>query len=121
MGAMETNEYQEAIENASTEEEMRDEIDRAVTENDIVVFMKGNAMMPQCGYSARAVDAVGVYEEDFVDVDVLKDERIREVLEDYSDWPTIPQVYVDGEFLGGSDIVVEMHESGELEQKIEAV
>ncbi len=118
---MEADEHQEAIENAEDEEEMREEIDRAVNENDVVVFMKGNALMPQCGYSARAAEAVGVYVDEFVDIDVLADRRIREVLEDYSDWPTIPQVFIDGEFQGGSDIVVEMHENGELEQKIEAL
>ena len=118
---MELTETQKSIQNAETKEEMKEEIERAVDENDIVIFMKGNEMMPQCGYSARAVKAVSLYEEEFETVDVLRDERIREALEEVSDWPTIPQVFVDGEFLGGSDIVVEMHEDGELEEKIEAV
>jgi len=118
---MQLSETQKAIQNAETEEEMREEIERAIEENDIIIFMKGMKDMPQCGYSARAVEAVSLYEEEFETVDVLRDERIREVLEDVSDWPTIPQVFVDGELLGGSDIVVEMHEDGELEEKIEAV
>ncbi|MFW5983933.1 MAG: Grx4 family monothiol glutaredoxin [Halobacteria archaeon] len=118
---MELTETQKSIQNAETKEKMREEIERAIDENDIVIFMKGNKQMPQCGYSARAVKAVSLYEEEFETVDVLRDERVREVLEDVTDWPTIPQVFVDGEFLGGSDIVVEMHEDGELEEKIEEV
>jgi len=118
---MELTETQKSIQNAETKEEMKEEIENAIDENDIVIFMKGNEMMPQCGYSARAVKAVSLYEDEFETVDVLRDERIREVLEKVSDWPTIPQVFVGGEFLGGSDIVVEMHEDGELEEKIEAV
>ncbi len=118
---MELSETQKSIQNAETREEMKAEIERAIDENDIIIFMKGNKMMPQCGYSARAVKAVSLHEEEFETVDVLRDERIREVLEEVSDWPTVPQVFVDGEFLGGSDIVVEMHEEGELEEKIDAV
>lgn len=118
---MELTETQKSIQNAETKEKMREEIERAIDENDIVIFMKGNKQMPQCGYSARAVKAVSLYEDEFETVDVLRDERVREVLEEVTEWPTIPQVFVDGEFLGGSDIVVEMHEDGELEEKIEEV
>ena len=118
---MELTETQKSIQNAETKEEMKDEIESAIDDNDILIFMKGNKMKPQCGYSARAVKAVSLYEENFETVDVLRDERIREVLEEVTDWPTIPQVFVGGEFLGGSDIIVEMHEDGELEEKIEAV
>ena len=118
---MQVTEIERGIYNADDEEEMRDRIEEAIDENDIIVFMKGNKEMPQCGYSARAVKAVSLYEEEFETVDVLRDERVREVLEDVTDWPTIPQVFVDGEFLGGSDVVVEMHEDGELEEKIDAV
>jgi monothiol glutaredoxin len=118
---MELTETQKSIQNAETHEEMKEEIENAIQENEIIIFMKGNEVMPQCGYSARAVKAVSLYEDEFETVDVLRDERIREVLEEVSDWPTIPQVFVGGEFLGGSDIVVEMHEDGELEEKIEAV
>ncbi len=118
---MEITETEKAIYNAEDEDEMREAIETAIDENDIIIFMKGNKQMPQCGYSARAVKAVSLYEDEFETVDVLRDERVREVLEEVSDWPTIPQVFVGGEFLGGSDIVVEMHEEGELEEKIEAV
>lgn len=118
---MEVTQTEKEIYEAGDEDEMRERIEDAVDDNDIVIFMKGNKQMPQCGYSARAVKAVSLYEDDFETVDVLRDERVREVLEEITDWPTIPQVFVDGEFLGGSDIVVEMHEEGELEEKIEAV
>jgi monothiol glutaredoxin len=118
---MEVTQTEKEIYESDDEDEMRERIEDAVDDNDIIIFMKGNKQMPQCGYSARAVKAVSLYEEEFETVDVLRDERVREVLEEITDWPTIPQVFVDGEFLGGSDIVVEMHEEGELEEKIEAV
>lgn len=118
---MSMSELQESIEGADTREEMRERIEEAIKSNDVVIFMKGNKMMPQCGYSARAVKAVGLYRDEFETVDVLRDERIREVLEEVTDWPTIPQVFIGGEFQGGSDVIVEMHEEGELEQKIEAL
>lgn len=118
---MEITETEKAIYNAEDEDDMREAIETAIDDNEIIIFMKGNKQMPQCGYSARAVKAVSLYEDEFETVDVLRDERVREVLEEVSDWPTIPQVFVGGEFLGGSDIVVEMHEEGELEEKIEAV
>jgi monothiol glutaredoxin len=118
---MEITQTEKAIYNAEDEDEMREAIEEAIDDNDIIIFMKGNKQMPQCGYSARAVKAVSLYEDEFETIDVLRDERVREVLEEVSDWPTIPQVFVDGEFIGGSDIVVEMHEDGELEEKIEAV
>jgi monothiol glutaredoxin len=119
---MELSEHQEAIEDADSEDAMREEIERVIDEQDVVVFMKGNKLMPQCGYSARAVEVVAHYrDKEFATVDVLRDERIREVLEGISDWPTIPQVFVDGEFLGGSDVLMEMHEEGELEEKMAAV
>jgi monothiol glutaredoxin len=118
---MEITQTEKAIYNAEDEDEMREAIEEAIDDNNIIIFMKGNKQMPQCGYSARAVKAVSLYEDEFETVDVLRDERVREVLEEVSDWPTIPQVFVDGEFIGGSDIVVEMHEDGELEEKIEAV
>lgn len=118
---MEVTQTEKEIYESDDEDEMRERIEDAVDDNDIIIFMKGNKQMPQCGYSARAVKAVSLYEEEFETVDVLRDERVREVLEEITDWPTIPQVFVDGEFLGGSDIVVEMHEEGELGEKIEAV
>ncbi len=97
----------------------RTRIDELVKNNDIVLFMKGTALFPQCGFSSRAVailDHLGVRYET---VDVLQDAEIRQGIKDYSDWPTVPQLYVKGEFLGGSDIMMEMFEAGELQQLIE--
>jgi monothiol glutaredoxin len=91
-----------------------------VKNNDIVLFMKGTALFPQCGFSSRAVailDRLGVKYET---VDVLQDAEIRAGIKDYSDWPTIPQLYVKGEFVGGSDIMMEMFESGELQELLGA-
>lgn len=89
-----------------------------VTNNDVVLFMKGTPLFPQCGFSARAIailDHCGVAYET---VDVLQDMEIRQGIKSYSDWPTIPQLYVKGEFLGGSDIMTEMFEAGELQQML---
>ena len=86
-----------------------------VKSNDVVLFMKGTALFPQCGFSSRAVailDRLGVSYET---VDVLQDPEVRQGIKEYSDWPTIPQLYVKGEFVGGSDIMMEMFESGELQ------
>ena len=91
-------------------------LDEIVSKNDIVLFMKGTALFPQCGFSSRAVailDHLGVA---FETVDVLQDPEIRQGIKEYSDWPTIPQLYVKGEFIGGSDIMMEMFEAGELQQ-----
>jgi len=87
-----------------------------VTSNDVVLFMKGTPLFPQCGFSSRAIailDHLGVAYET---VDVLQDMEIRQGIKGYSDWPTIPQLYVKGEFVGGSDIMMEMYEAGELHQ-----
>ncbi len=112
---------QQRIENADTREEMKERIEESIEDKDIIIFMKGNKHMPQCGYSRKAVQTIAHYEEDFETVNVLNDPRIREVLSEITDWPTIPQVFVDGEFLGGSDTVYEMHEEGELEEKTKAI
>jgi monothiol glutaredoxin len=91
-------------------------IDSLVKSNDVVLFMKGSPLFPQCGFSSRAVailDHLGVA---YQSVDVLQDQEVRQGIKTYSDWPTIPQLYVKGEFLGGSDIMMEMYEAGELEQ-----
>ena len=91
-------------------------IDALVKQSDIVLFMKGTALFPQCGFSSRAVailDHLGVA---FQTVDVLQDPEIRQGIKAYSDWPTVPQLYVKGEFVGGSDIMMEMFEAGELQQ-----
>ena len=94
-------------------------IDSLVKGNDIVLFMKGNASFPMCGFSGRAIQilkACGVDTKAVKTVNVLEDEGIRQGIKDYSNWPTIPQLYVKGEFVGGSDIMMEMYESGELKQ-----
>lgn len=91
-----------------------EQIDSLVKSTDVVLFMKGTARMPMCGFSStvvRILDHVGV---DFTDVNVLADDAIRQGIKDYTDWPTIPQLYVKGEFVGGCDIVREMFETGEL-------
>ena len=86
-----------------------------VTANDVVLFMKGTKSMPQCGFSSRVAGVLNYMGVDFVDVNVLDDPDIRQGIKDYSDWPTIPQLYVKGEFVGGCDIVTEMTLSGELD------
>src|SRR5688500_18664692 len=93
-------------------------IDEIVGNNDIVLFMKGTELFPQCGFSSRAVAILDHLGAKFETVDVLQDPEIRNGIKAYSDWPTIPQLYVKGEFVGGSDIMMEMFESGELQQLI---
>ena len=98
-------------------------IDDLVKNNDILLFMKGNASFPQCGFSGRAVQilkACGVDPKSIATVNVLEDQEIRQGIKDYSQWPTIPQLYIKGEFIGGSDIMMEMYESGELQQVLAA-
>ena len=96
--------------------ELQEKIDTLVKSNDVVLFMKCSKNLPQCGFSARAAHILSVLEVDFVDVDVLQDQDIREGIKVYSDWPTIPQLYFQGEFVGGSDIMMEMYERGELKK-----
>jgi monothiol glutaredoxin len=91
-----------------------------VKKNDVVLFMKGTALFPQCGFSSRAIAILDHLGTAYETVDVLQDAEIRQGIKEYSDWPTIPQLYVHGEFVGGSDIMMEMFESGELKQLIGA-
>ncbi len=91
-------------------------IEEIVKANDIVLFMKGTALFPQCGFSSRAVAILDHLDVKFETVDVLQDPEIRQGVKEYSDWPTIPQLYVKSEFVGGSDIMMEMFEAGELQQ-----
>ena len=100
-------------------EEVQTRVDDAIENNEIVVFMKGNRLMPQCGYSKRAVELVGKHVEEFETVDVLPAlPEFRAALESHSGWETTPQTYVDGEFIGGSDILAELDERGELAETL---
>lgn len=87
-----------------------------VTSNDVLLFMKGSPLFPQCGFSSKAVAILNHLNVEFGSVDVLQDQGVRQGIKAFSDWPTIPQLYVKGEFVGGSDIMMEMYESGELTQ-----
>ncbi|HRL65395.1 MAG TPA: Grx4 family monothiol glutaredoxin [Ottowia sp.] len=103
------------------DQDTQQRIDDLVKQNDIVLFMKGNASFPMCGFSGRAIQilkASGVEPAALTTVNVLEDEAVRQGIKEYSQWPTIPQLYVKGEFVGGSDIMMEMYESGELQQLV---
>jgi monothiol glutaredoxin len=89
-------------------------IDAVVKSNAVVLFMKGSPLFPQCGFSSRAIAILDHLNVEYESVDVLQDQGIRQGIKAYSDWPTIPQLYANGEFVGGSDIMMEMYESGEL-------
>ena len=94
----------------------QERISEIVNGNDVVLFMKGTPLFPQCGFSSKAVAILDHLGVEFTGVDVLQDMEIRQGIKAYSDWPTIPQLYVKGEFIGGSDIMMEMFEAGELQQ-----
>ncbi len=102
--------------------EIKDKIHQTVTENAVVLYMKGSPQFPQCGFSSRAVqilNACGV--KKFAAVDVLADPEVRQGIKEYSNWPTVPQLYIAGEFVGGSDIMTEMYQNGELQKQLEPV
>lgn len=101
--------------------DIKEQIQNTIDENDVVIFMKGTAEQPMCGFSEVAVEVIKSYDVDFETHDVLTNADLREAIKEFSDWPTIPQVYINGEFIGGSDIVREMHQKGELEPKIKEV
>ena len=99
-------------------------IDALVKSSDILLFMKGSASFPMCGFSGRAIQilkAIGVDPRQVATVNVLEDDELRQGIKTYSNWPTIPQLYVNGEFIGGSDIMMEMYENGELQQMVQAL
>ncbi len=98
---------------------IKDKIQKLIDSNPVMVFMKGTKLMPQCGFSNNVVQILNSLGMTFETFDVLSDMEIRQGIKDYSNWPTIPQVYLKGEFLGGSDILVEMYNSGELREKLE--
>ena len=97
-------------------DEVQDRIQELVDKNEVLLFMKGSPLFPQCGFSSRAVAILNHLGVAFESVDVLQDQGVRQGIKEFSDWPTIPQLYVKGEFVGGSDIMMEMYESGELAQ-----
>ncbi len=99
--------------------EVKARIDELVQSHKIMVFMKGNKLMPQCGFSNNVVQIINTLGVPFETVDVLADPDIRQGIKDYSNWPTIPQIYLNGEFLGGSDILIELYQNGELQQMVE--
>ena len=96
----------------------RQRIEGLIGSSPVFVFMKGNKLMPQCGFSTNVVQILNALAVPFETFDVLSDMEIRQGIKDYSEWPTIPQVYVNGEFIGGSDILIEMYNSGELREKL---
>jgi monothiol glutaredoxin len=99
--------------------ELKERLDNIVTRNKIAVFMKGTKLMPQCGFSNNVVQILNTLGVPYETVNVLEDYDIRQGIKEYSNWPTIPQVYVNGEFVGGSDILIELYQSGELQQMVE--
>ena len=101
--------------------EVKEFIQKTVSEHPVVLFMKGTAQFPQCGFSGRAVQLLRACDvKNVVTINVLEDDDIRQGIKDFSNWPTIPQLYVGGEFIGGSDIMSEMYESGELKKALDA-
>ncbi len=98
---------------------IEDSIRSTVDANDVVLFMKGTRQRPQCGFSSRVAEVLGYIDVKFTDVNVLADENLRQGIKEFSDWPTIPQIYVKGEFIGGCDIFLEMTLSGELDEKLD--
>ena len=95
--------------------DIKEQIQKTVTNNDVVLYMKGTKEMPQCGFSSKVAGVLNYMDVDYTDVNVLADEGIRQGIKDFSDWPTVPQLYVKGEFIGGCDIITEMTLSGELD------
>jgi len=99
---------------------VQETIQNQINDNTIVLYMKGNAELPMCGFSARAVNLLKACGAPFATIDVLQDEEVRQGIKVFSNWPTIPQLYVKGEFVGGSDILSEMYEAGELQELIKS-
>lgn len=99
----------------------KEKIHQTVTENPVVLYMKGTTQFPQCGFSAKATQVLKACGANFVDVNVLADPEVVPALKEYADWPTIPVLYINGEFIGGCDIMTEMYQAGELQQKLAAI
>jgi monothiol glutaredoxin len=96
-----------------------EKIEKLLADNKIMVFMKGDRLQPQCGFSNQVVQILNILAVPYETLDVLADQDIRQGIKEYSNWPTIPQVYINGEFIGGSDVLTEMYQKGELQQKVE--
>lgn len=99
---------------------IQEDIKNLVENNDVVLFMKGTSKMPMCGFSSVVVQILQHLNVDFTDVNILEDEELRQGIKDYTNWPTIPQLYVKGEFIGGCEIIKEMFENGELQETLKA-
>lgn len=99
--------------------ELKERLENLLQQNKVLVFMKGNRLMPQCGFSNNVVQILNTLGIPYATVDVLEDYDIRQGIKEYSNWPTIPQVYINGEFIGGSDILIELYQNGELQQMVE--
>jgi monothiol glutaredoxin len=100
-------------------DETKSRIEKLIQDNKIMIFMKGNKLMPQCGFSNNVVQIFNVLGVPYETFDILADPEVRQGIKDFSNWPTIPQVYINGEFIGGSDIMIEMYQNGELQQMVE--
>jgi monothiol glutaredoxin len=113
--------FEPGTESELSPEEVQERVDRAIEDNDVALFIKGTELMPQCGYSQKALNLVGHYRDDYETVNVLDSlEQYREALAEHSGRETIPQAFVDGEFVGGSDILEQLHEQGDLEETLGA-
>ncbi|KXZ56252.1 hypothetical protein GPECTOR_1g22 [Gonium pectorale] len=99
--------------------ELKAEIDSVIANNKIVVFIKGTRQFPQCGFSNTVVQILNVMGVPFTDINILSDDRLRSGMKEYSQWPTFPQIYINGEFYGGCDIMIEAYQSGELKEQLE--
>ncbi|OLP19003.1 monothiol glutaredoxin, Grx4 family [Leptolyngbya sp. 'hensonii'] len=99
--------------------ELKERIDTLVQQNKILVFMKGSKLMPQCGFSNNVVQILNTMGVPYETIDILEDYELRQGIKEYSNWPTIPQVYINGEFVGGSDILIELYQKGELQEVLE--
>lgn len=99
--------------------ELKNRLAQLINNHKILVFMKGTKLMPQCGFSNNVVQILNTLGVSYETVDVLTDHDIRQGIKEYSNWPTIPQVYINGEFVGGCDIIIEMYQNGELQQMVE--
>lgn len=108
------------MQNTPETREIITKIDELIKNNDIVLFMKGSAQMPLCGFSSVVAAVLNKFNLAFVDINVLESEEMRQGIKDYSDWPTIPQLYIKGDFIGGCDIVREMYENGEFRKLLES-